>query len=216
MRFSNINNQLAINNLSCIRGERVLFRKLSLNVQCGKLLFVQGSNGSGKTSLLRTISGLSTPASGEINWNNQNIYSLNEEYFVQLLYLGHMLGIKDDLTPVENLQFSVSLHGYYVTEEQVIAALEKLDISRCAHLPTRVLSQGQKRRVALAQLWLQDNPEQKPLWVLDEPFTALDSSAIEILSTHIQFYVNNGGIVIFTSHQTPSFDANSMQSLQLQ
>lgn len=208
-------NVLSVSNLGCIRGERVLFKNLSFNVYSGKLLYVQGENGSGKTTLLRTLCGLSAPAVGEITWNNQSIKTLAEDYTGQVLYIGHLAGIKDDLTAIENIQFSISLSGYTVEREQAVNALEALGIARCADLPTRVLSQGQKRRIGLAQLWLQDQPEQMPMWILDEPFTALDINMIKKLTQHIEKYVKNGGIVIFTSHQTPDFNAELVQSFML-
>jgi len=215
MEATVLNNHLHVNNLGCIRGERVLFKKLSFDLNSGKLLYVQGENGSGKTTLLRTLSGLSVPAVGDIHWNSHAIKSLAEDYYGQVLYIGHLAGIKEDLTAVENIQFSISLSGYIVTRAQATQALEALGVGRCADLPTRVLSQGQKRRIALAQLWLQDNPERTPLWILDEPFTALDVKMIDDLTQQIAQYVKNGGMVIFTSHQAPDFDSKLMQHLQL-
>lgn len=202
---------LAVENIQCIRGERTLFQNLSFNVKSGQLLYVQGDNGSGKTTLLRTLSGLSSPQYGKINWNNEDIQSLAEDYTEKVLYIGHLAGIKEDLTPIENLLFAATLSGKNVSREDVITALTQLNIARCADLPTRVLSQGQKRRVALARLWLQDNP----LWILDEPFTALDILAINTLTEHIETFVKASGIVIFTSHQEPSFSPHIMQRLRL-
>jgi heme exporter protein A len=209
------NNVLNVSNLGCIRGERVLFKNLTFKLNSGKLLYVQGENGSGKTSLLRTLCGLSVSDAGEIYWNNQTIKSLAEDYTGQVLYIGHLAGIKDDLTAIENIQFSISLSGYTVDRGQALAALEMLGVARCADLPTRVLSQGQKRRIALAQLWLQNNPLQVPLWILDEPFTALDNNMIIKLTQQIENYVSNGGMVVFTSHQVPDFNQDLMQGLQL-
>jgi heme exporter protein A len=210
-----LNNRLSVNQLGCIRGDRVLFKNLSFQLASGKILYVQGENGSGKTTLLRTLCSLSSPAVGDIQWNEQSIKSLAEDYHGQVLYIGHHAGIKDDLTAVENILFSLTLAGYVTDRSQVIAALEALGIARCADLPSRVLSQGQKRRIALVQLWLQDVPEQTPMWILDEPFTALDRNMIKNLTQHIEKYVNNGGVVVFTSHQTPDFNADLVQSLTL-
>ena len=215
MELTAPSNVLSVSNLGCIRGERVLFKNISFDLISGKLLYVQGENGSGKTTLLRTLCGLSMPSAGEISWNNQKIKTLAEDYYGQVLYIGHLAGIKEDLSAVENIQFSISLSGYTVDREQAVGALEALGIARCADLPTRVLSQGQKRRIALAQLWLQNNPQQMPLWILDEPFTALDSNMITKLTQHIETYVNNDGMVIFTSHQIPAFNPLLVQSLQL-
>lgn len=213
--MATLTNTLNIKDLACVRGERVLFKKLSFNLASGKLLYVQGENGSGKTTLLRTLCGLSQPEVGEIIWNEEAISSLAEDYYGQLLYIGHLAGIKDDLTAVENLKFNTSLAGNVIDQAQAINALEKLNVASSAELHTRMLSQGQKRRVALAQLWLQDNPAQTPLWILDEPFTALDAAAIETLTQHIEAFVNNGGMVVFTSHQVPEFKPSLIQALRL-
>lgn len=215
MVSTTFSNSLHVNNLACVRGERVLFKNLSFQLSSGKLLYIQGENGSGKTTLLRTLSGLSLPAAGNVSWNNQDIKLLAEDYYGKVLYIGHLASIKDDLTTVENIQFSLSLSGFSANQSQTIGALETLGIGRCANLPARVLSQGQKRRIALAQLWLQDAPNDTPLWILDEPFTALDINMVHILTEHIEKYVNNGGMVIFTSHQLPSFNVNLIDHLQL-
>jgi heme exporter protein A len=215
MQLTTKNNTLRIGNLGCQRGERILFKNLSFELSTGKILYVQGENGSGKTTLLRTLCGLSLPTAGDISWNGIKVKTLAEDYYGHVLYIGHLAGIKEDLTAVENIQFSASLFGYTVSRLQVSNALEALDIARCADLPTRVLSQGQKRRIALAQLWLQNDPKKVPLWVLDEPFTALDSNMIKKLTQHIENYVESGGIVVFTSHQIPDFKPQLMQNLQL-
>lgn len=208
-------NSLAVENLQCSRGERTLFENLSFSVDSSKLLYVQGDNGSGKTTLLRTLCSLSQAHAGNIRWNNETTKELAEDFTGQVLYIGHLAGVKDDLTPIENLQFSATLAGHTISREQAIAALTQVNIARCADLPTRVLSQGQKRRVALARLWLQDNSLQTPLWILDEPFTALDAEAIGVLTAHIEVFVKKGGMVVFTSHQAPTFDATIMQQLTL-
>jgi len=211
MNSETTNNILSVSGLQCVRGERVLFKDISFNLVRGNLLYVEGANGSGKTTLLRTLCGLSLPDAGSVRWNDSEIKSLAEDYSSQVLCIGHLAGIKEDLTPIENLQFVASLVGSNVTRDEAMAALTKLNIARCADLPTRVLSQGQKRRVALARLWLQTCP----LWVLDEPFTALDSAAIDTLTTHIADFISKGGIAIFTSHQEPAFSANNMRRLRL-
>jgi len=140
-----LNNHLTVRNLACVRGERVLFKHLSFELNSGKLLFVQGENGSGKTSLLRTLAGLSLPTIGDIDWNTQTIKILAEDYYGQVLYIGHLASIKDELSPVENIQFALSLSGYRVDRSQVVGALDTLGVGRCADLPSRVLSQGQKK-----------------------------------------------------------------------
>lgn len=213
--MASIANHLTIDQLACVRGERILFKQLSFELRSQQLLYIQGKNGSGKTTLLRAISSLSSPASGKIKWNQSDITKLAEDYHGQLLYIGHLPSIKDDLTTLENVQFNTALSGQHVTSEQAMHALTTLGIKRCAHLPARVLSQGQRRRTALAQLWLRNSPGQTPLWILDEPFTALDSQMVTTLTQHIADYVKAGGMVLFTSHQTPDFDAGLMQYLQL-
>jgi heme exporter protein A len=204
-------NVLLVEGLKCTRGERTLFENQTFSLTGGKLLYVQGDNGSGKTTLLRTICGLFQPQAGQVYWNQQDIKTLAEDYLGQVLYIGHHAGIKEELTPVENLQFATALSGFNVCREQVIDALNHLGIKRCADLSTRVLSQGQKRRVALARLWL----EQSALWILDEPFTALDINVIEVLTERIESYVKAGGVVVMTSHQAPKFDPVILQHLKL-
>lgn len=215
MKSPSLNNSLNVDNLACVRGERMLFKKLAFKLSSGQLLYVQGENGSGKTTLLRSLCGLSHPEVGKIIWNNQAIKALAEDYYGQVLYIGHLPSIKDDLTALENIEFSVVLSGYTATREQAISALEQLGAARCADLPTRVLSQGQKRRIALAQLWLQNDPDKIPLWILDEPFTALDTNMITVLTQHIEAFVNRGGMVVLTSHQVPEFTPSLVHSLTL-
>jgi len=206
-----INNMLTVEKLQCTRGERTLFKDISFKLENSQLLYVQGANGTGKTTLLRTLCGLIHPHAGSVRWNSQDIRTLVEDYSCQVLYIGHLIGIKEDLTAVENLQFAATLSGIDISREQAIEALMQVDIARCADLPTRVISQGQKRRVTLARLWLQKNP----LWVLDEPFTALDDAAIKVVTKHIEAFINTGGMVVFTSHQAPAFNSNIMQHLNL-
>ncbi len=204
-------NVLSIASLACVRGERLLFQNQTFSVKSGGLLYVQGDNGAGKTTLLRTICGLFEAQAGSVNWNYQETKTLAEEYLGQVLYIGHHTGIKEELTAIENLQFSIALKGIHVSREQVLTALTHLGLEHCADLPTRVLSQGQKKRVALARLWL----EQSALWVLDEPFTSLDIHVIEELTEWIERYVKEGGIVVMTSHQLPKFDPVIVQHLRL-
>lgn len=215
MLAATINPLLSVQALTCVRGERLLFKNVSFDLMPGELLYLQGKNGSGKTTLLRTIVGLSHASHGAILWDAEAIASRAEDYYHQLLYIGHLTSLKDELTPVENLQFLLALNAYHVGRAEIINAMTQLDIARCADLPTRVLSQGQKRRVALAQLWLQDSPAETALWVLDEPFTALDASAVTLLTSQIVSYVKNGGMVVLTSHQAPVLSAITIKQLDL-
>ena len=211
MGFSANHHTLTVSNLALVRGERMLFSKLNFNLENGTVLYLQGENGSGKTSLLRTICGLSKPYDGTIDWCGENIYAMAEEYSKNLLYIGHLPGIKEDLTALENLQFSLALTGAAVAESDAIAALNQLGLAKGLNLPTRMLSQGQKRRVVLARLWLQH----LPLWVLDEPFTALDASATDLLKQKIEAFANNGGMVVMTSHQDFTLHVPKFQQLKL-
>ena len=154
--------------------ERQLFSDVSVTVKPGSLLAVVGENGSGKTSFLRMLCGLLSPDRGVILWQGKEIRQLKELYSAQLTYVGHLNGIKDELTPVENLKVSACLAGDESSGAIVQKALEAVGLGRSVHrLPTRVLSQGQKRRVTLARLWLST----RPLWLLDEPFASLDAAA---------------------------------------
>ena len=186
---------LEVINLACARGDRPLFRDLSFAVNPGELLHVRGENGSGKTTLLRTLCGLSQPAAGEIRWNHQRVQALAEEYRKQICYIGHGNAIHGDLTPTENLNFEACLGA----EDHIAArpALESQGLGRVANLPAKLLSQGQKRRVALARLAVLE----RKLWVLDEPFTALDIRAVERLLTTLARHLDRGGLCILTSHQ---------------
>jgi heme exporter protein A len=211
MGFLASNRELTAENLVGVRGERLLFEKLSFKLINGSVLYLQGANGSGKTTLLRTICGLSKPYSGSLNWCGKNINSLAEEYSKHVLYIGHLPGIKEDLTALENLQFSLSLSGEDISADKAIEALKLLGLAKGLNLPTRMLSQGQKRRVALARLWLQD----LPLWILDEPFTALDSSATELLKQKIETFANDGGMVVMTTHQDVVLNVPKLEQLRL-
>jgi heme exporter protein A len=211
MGFLTGNHELAADNLVGVRGERLLFEKLSFKLSSGSVLYLQGANGSGKTTLLRIICGLSKPYEGAVNWCGENINTLAEDYHRHVLYIGHLPGIKEDLTALENLRFSLALSGLDVSEDKATEVLKELGLARGLNLPTRMLSQGQKRRVALARLWLQD----LPIWVLDEPFTALDSGAANMLKQKIEAFANDGGIVVMTTHQEVTMNVAGFQQLNL-
>lgn len=203
------NHSLVVSNLAVVRGERMLFDKLNFELKNGTVLYLQGANGAGKTTLLRMLCGLTQPYAGSIDWNSESIASLAEEYSKHVLYIGHLPGIKEDLTALENLQFSLALLGTEVSSTQATEALSMLGLAKALNLLTRMLSQGQKRRVVLARLWLQ----QLPLWILDEPFTALDATATDLLKKKIENFANAGGMVVMTSHQ--DFALNVPQFMQL-
>ena len=201
---------LQAHQLTCIRGDLQLFADLSFEIQPGDAMWVAGTNGSGKTSLLRMLCGLSAPAEGEVRWNGRNIRSLREEFCSNLIYLGHLNGVKDDLMAWENLVVSATLAGHPVTSDEAHDALEQLGLGRAADLPTRSLSQGQRKRVALARLSL---GMAMPLWILDEPFTALDKSAVAALCGTISKHLAGGGMVIYTTHQ--EIDLHAKRALRL-
>ncbi|MES2013587.1 MAG: cytochrome c biogenesis heme-transporting ATPase CcmA [Pseudomonadota bacterium] len=197
--------------LACLRGDRLLFKNVGFELNAGGLLYVLGENGSGKSSLLRLLCGLLMPEMGEVLWYGKSIKKDSEAYLSDLLYLGHLNGLKDDLTALENLQVNAQLAGDLVAEQKILLALKSIGILRCANLPVRVLSQGQKRRVALAQLWLTE----RKLWILDEPFAALDTASIEVLADRLNQHLANGGMTIITTHQDVSIHAKSIQTLRL-
>jgi heme exporter protein A len=179
--------------VGCVRGERRLFSGVGFTLAAGQLLRVSGANGSGKTSLLRILCGLLSPSAGEVRWHGQKIGLLKEEYTRQLVYLGHAPAVKDDLTPAENLEIACRLAGFAAKAD---TALTRLGVP--PDVPVRRLSQGQRRRAALARLVVS---ERVPLWLLDEPYAALDAQATATVDALIAAHAARGGAVIFTTHQ---------------
>jgi heme exporter protein A len=188
---------LELRDLGCVRGGRALFGGLNLSLPGGTLLRVTGANGAGKTSLLRMVCGLLRPARGDVLWQGTRIGTLREEFHRQLVYLGHAAALKDDLTASENLRVAARLAGADADAAQSAAALSATGVLDCEHRPVRSLSQGQRRRVALAQLLVR---AEAALWVLDEPFNALDATATAWLVDLISAKVSQGGLVLLTSH----------------
>ncbi|MEN8174196.1 MAG: cytochrome c biogenesis heme-transporting ATPase CcmA [Pseudomonadota bacterium] len=197
--------------LSCVRGDRRLFSGIEISLERGELLYVHGHNGSGKTTLLRTLCGLFLPEAGEVRWNAQNIRSMREEFTRDVLYLGHKNGVKGDLTALENLRVTSALDGFEISEKEAWDALERIGLDGHEDLEVKVLSQGQQRRVALARLLI----NQAVLWVLDEPFTALDLAAVDLLQSVIREHVAQGGMVVLTTHQEVSLTAGQVKRLKL-
>ena len=197
---------LELLDLDCIRGERRLFQGIRATLEPGTLMRVHGANGAGKTSLLRMICGLTMPARGEVRWNGVPVASLKEEYGRQLVYLGHAAALKEDLSALENLASSSALAGLAFRPEDAVAALAAAGLAGREHLPVRVLSQGQKRRAGLARLRLSGSV---PLWVLDEPFSALDAGAIEWLRTVLAEHLRRSGMLVLSSHQPVDIDAGA-------
>ena len=202
---------LVVGNLACTRGDHRLFSGLNFTLAPGQIMQVQGANGSGKTSLLRTLCGFIAPDEGNIAWRGENIRALDENYFAELLYLGHLNAIKDELSGLENLRVSAGLSGVELEEKEAITALRRMGLRGRERLPSKVLSQGQRRRVALARLLVSD----AKLWVLDEPLTALDVGAVALVQELIAEHLAQQGMVVFTTHQPLQVAGMEMRSLLL-
>lgn len=187
---------LEVQQLSCARGERLLFSDVSFSLNPGEWLHVQGSNGSGKTSLLRQLVGLAPREHGAILWQHEPTPSA--DFRREVIYLGHHAAVKEDLTPWENLTLSALLDGAGRDEGTLLLALHRLGLRGRENLPVRVLSAGQKRRVLLARLLTR----QAKLWVLDEAFNALDTHAVTLLGELISEHLAGGGMAVLTSHQS--------------
>jgi heme exporter protein A len=194
---------LEVKDLACLKGDRLLFRGLDMSVDAGRLLRVAGPNGVGKTSLLRILCGLAMPEYGEVRWKGADIRKERDDFHRELLYLGHAAALNDMLTPLENLRFACAASGMPVDDRACIGALERIGLGAQLDLPARVLSQGQRRRVGLSRLFLSAS---RTLWVLDEPFTALDVAAVADLASTLSGHCDGGGIVMLTTHQDAPFE----------
>ncbi|HBR1080641.1 TPA: cytochrome c biogenesis heme-transporting ATPase CcmA [Klebsiella quasipneumoniae subsp. similipneumoniae] len=179
--------------LTCIVDDRPLFAELTLSLAAGELLQVAGDNGAGKTSLLRILCGLARPESGGVSWQGQPLAKVRESFHRQLLWLGHKPGVNAALTADENLRFFFPASRLQQRER----ALAAVGLAGYEDLPLSQLSAGQQRRVALTRLWLTD----AQLWILDEPFTALDATAMETLTRRLEQHARQGGSAILTTHQ---------------
>jgi heme exporter protein A len=195
-----------VSNLSCARGDKRLFSGVSFSLQPGQWLHLEGNNGVGKTSLLRLVCGLSALEEGEMTWNNQAVSKDLQTFRANLAYLGHQLALKDDLTPLENLQTDAAMVGHPLTASDAMQALAQMGLRGRENLPVRVLSQGQKRRTALARLLVSS----AQLWVLDEPFVALDTVAQNALTEVINAHLTKQGMVLLTSHQAVSLGGQGL------
>jgi len=180
-------------------------------VSPGTFVQLTGPNGSGKTSLLRILCGLLAPAEGEVKWQGANIRSLGEEYFTSVTYLGHRHGVKDELSAVENLRTSNALNGIEITIERARAVLEQMGLAGRDLLPARLLSEGQRRRVALARLLVCNTK----LWLLDEVMTSLDKGAVALVRSLIENHLAGGGIAMLATHQELELPASLTRRLEL-
>ena len=183
--------------LRCVRGEKQLFADLNMRVTSGNCLHVRGENGVGKTSLLRLLTGLSKPESGEVLWGDHAIALDPGAYHRELLFLGHRDALKEDLTALENLQMYAALDDVSLSQEHALAALWRFGLRGRENLSVNCLSAGQKRRVLMARMLTR----QAKLWILDEPFNALDTQAVHELQKLIAEHISSGGLVVLTSHQ---------------
>lgn len=202
---------LEVKNLGCVRGTRRLFKDLNFSAAPGELVELRGPNGSGKTSLLRILCGLATPAAGEVRWQGANIRSLGEEYAASVAYLAHQNAVKDELTAIENLRISSGVAGNSLSKREAQQLLERIGLSRQQNLPARALSAGQRRRLALARLL----NSRATLWILDEVLTSLDDAAVRLAREFISDHLKHEGIAIIATHQDLDLFAEKVQRIQL-
>jgi len=194
---------LAALDLACRRGDRILFKGLQFEVKPGQVVWLRGANGRGKTSLLRLLAGLSTPEAGQVSWSGSP---------TQRVYVAHANALKEDLTVLESLRFLACLHGRDDSEVALTEALRLFGMASRRDAFVRTLSQGQHRRVALARLALDVAPA---LWILDEPFDALDTEGIHTLNSLLTQHAARGGSVVLTSHQALTLSEPSPVVVQL-
>ncbi|WP_082768113.1 cytochrome c biogenesis heme-transporting ATPase CcmA [Ectopseudomonas composti] len=197
--------------LSCERDWRMLFEQLAFRLDGGDMLQISGPNGSGKTSLLRLVAGLRQPTSGDILLQGKTLSEQRGELARNLLWIGHAAGIKGLLTAEENLAWLCALHRP-ASREAIWQALEAVGLRGFEDVPCHTLSAGQQRRVALARLYLADTP---PLWVLDEPFTALDKGGVAQLEAHLAAHCERGGVVVLTTHHSLQHKPATYRDLDL-
>ena len=197
---------LRLESITCVRGDRTLFEELNLEIKPGSILRISGDNGSGKSSLLRILCGLLTPHAGKVFWGSDPITEDRDQFHGELIYLGHIPALKADFSAIENLMSLALLGGQSISNEEAMNALREAGLDRQAHRFIRTLSQGQKQRIALSRLLL---PQPKSIWILDEPFNALDRDANRALQNLLINHVNCGGIVALSSHQDLQIDDNA-------
>ena len=204
---------LRASGLQCVRGDRRVFDGIGFDLSNGCLLQVSGANGSGKTSLLRMACGLLQPAAGIIQWNGRSLGELGEDYGSSVAYIGHLNAVKDELRVGETFRLGARLSGASDPEASVAAALHEFGFGGLEHLPCRFLSQGQKRRLALARLRLSGS---QAIWILDEPFAALDPAGVAVVTLVLEEHLARGGLALLTTHQDVPVAAPNLQRIGLQ
>src|ERR1700736_1762018 len=200
---------LSVEKVHVWRGDRHVLKGVSLTLGPGQLLHISGPNGTGKTTLLRVVCGLLRPEQGSVSWRGQSISSARLEYQGALAYASHEPALKGDLTALENLRFAVGLKRR-VTGSELRASLERTGVAACADLPARVLSAGQRRRVAMARILAMS----ASLWLLDEPFTNLDAAGTDLMAGLLQAHVEQGGAALVVAHHDLDIDVD-MRRLDL-
>jgi len=198
---------LTAHQLAAKKGRVMLFENIDFELHPGQWLFLSGANGSGKTTLLRILCGLGQPERGQVLWRNAPTQIDFTPLRREMMYVGHALGLKEGLSALENLRFHAQLIQSVFEMTKTQDVLASLGLRGRENLPLRVLSQGQKRRVALAKLLLYP----LPLWILDEPFVALDAQGLEVLVRGIQAHLAQQGLLVYTSHQRVEIDAPGLE-----
>ena len=202
---------LHIKSVTCIKQDRCLFADLNFSLNSGQIMQLAGPNGAGKTSLLRIIAGFSVPDEGSVLFQDQPISKYYEEYARELLFIGHQTGVSTQLSAVENVRHWLQINGY-INEPDLYPILAQLGLVGLEDVPVRMLSAGQQRRVALVRLWLSD----AKLWVLDEPFTALDKSGVAFLQQRFTEHLQSGGAILLTTHQDLTTHFSNLQTVTLE
>ncbi|UDY81906.1 cytochrome c biogenesis heme-transporting ATPase CcmA [Vibrio diabolicus] len=202
---------LEVSNLTAIRDERVLFENLQFEIKPGELVQIEGRNGTGKTTLLRIMTGLGDREEGIIKWKGEEVEKSRDVFHQDLLFLGHQTGVKRELTALENLRFYQSIQNNRSSDEEIFTALTQVGLAGREDVPVAQLSAGQQRRVALARLWL----SKQILWILDEPLTAIDKQGVKVLESLFASHADNGGIVVLTTHQDMFSDSPKLRKIKL-